>query len=434
MTIRSRATRSRRRFLAELGLGAAAGAALPFVPFLESEARAVSTPARRLVLFVTGNGTQRESFVPAGGEPSRILEPLRRHWARTTVCSAGIEQRVFVSGGAGRDHVRSHPQLLTGRRIDEDRATAATGISVDQYIANAIGGDTPFRTLVLGGFGRAGAYSFTGPNAPVNAERSPETALARTFAGVASAESGPSLRDQQRVRIADLARRHLGDVGRRVGVLDRRRIEAHVAGLDELERRIDTLASITCAEPELAGPMGNEHNSDLQAEILASAMACDLTRVGMLVLGNSGNVGESFPFLGITEDAHEIAHATRGTSSRGDARAKEQHTQINTWNCEKLAVLLDKLAERTDAEGRPLLDTTVVMWIGPLASGSHEVADMPVVFGSGGGAIREGEVLDLGDRTTNDLLLTLCHAFGIEDETFGEADFCSGPITELLRP
>ena len=38
-----------------------------------------------------------------------------------------------------------------------------------------------------------------------------------------------------------------------------------------------------------------------------------------------------------------------------------------------------------------------------------------------------------GDRSHNDLLLTLAKVMGTPLQTFGESSFCTGPITEILN-
>ncbi|MCA9611467.1 MAG: DUF1552 domain-containing protein [Sandaracinus sp.] len=424
---------SRRSFLSALGLGAAGSLLAPWVPMLESEAHAQGTIPKRLVLFVTGNGNLRNTWVPDAGRvlgPS--MAPLARHESRLVVCAEGIEQRVFRSGGEGRDHVRSHPQLLTARRIGEDRATAATGISIDQHVAATLGPDRPFPVLSLGA-GNTATYSFTGPNAPYAAVNNPQTVLDRVFAGVGGAT--PDARDVARQRILETVHGHLGAVRPRIAPADRHRIDAHVERLEDVRRRLATASSLVCERPDLTVPSrswgsaeGHRDAPDLQARLLAAALGCDLTRVGMVTLGNSGNVGLQYSWLGTNRDAHDIAHAARG--GRGETEAMEIQTRIDEWHAERFAVLLDQLEDTPERDGSSVLDHSLVVWVSPLAQGNHSVSDMPFVLA--GGLVRGGRAVRVHDRTHNDFLVSLCSLLGMPDRSFGEAEFCSGPIEELL--
>ena len=78
----------------------------------------------------------------------------------------------------------------------------------------------------------------------------------------------------------------------------------------------------------------------------------------------------------------------------------------------------------------------MVLWVGGEMghADSHSFADMPyVVFGQAGGSLVTGQHLELGpDRPNNDLMLTLLHAMGIEDETFGKPEYNTGVISQML--
>jgi hypothetical protein len=82
-----------------------------------------------------------------------------------------------------------------------------------------------------------------------------------------------------------------------------------------------------------------------------------------------------------------------------------------------------------------LLDNTVVLWCNELAKGNvHGRVNAPYVLaGRAGGALRSGRFLNFdGDVPHNNLLLSLTHAMGLDDTSFGNPDWCTGPLTGLL--
>jgi hypothetical protein len=397
---------TRRSFLAKLGVGAASGALSAWVPVLEAEAQAARVP-KRLVMFITPGGTLHDRLIPTGATPSQLLMPLARHWPRVTVCAQGINQRVFSSGGPGDDHQRAVTQLLTARRLTGTSQLSSGGVSIDHHIAATIGADRLFRVLHLG-VGRAAPHSYLAANTPLNAEVSPAAALGRIFAGV-TGSGGPSARDQQRLRVLAMVRGQLAQVRRRVGAADQMRIDAHADGLDELQTRINAASRLTCARPALAGAGDYEHALDQHAELVTAGFACDLARVAVISVGSGGDVGQTFPWLGVADDHHELSHA----AANRDAAAMDKITRIHVWYAARVAALLDRLAARALADGSTLLDHTMVLWLSSLAQGNHRVENLPVVVANGGGMIRGGRVLRLAGRSHSDFLVTLARAFGL---------------------
>jgi hypothetical protein len=53
-------------------------------------------------------------------------------------------------------------------------------------------------------------------------------------------------------------------------------------------------------------------------------------------------------------------------------------------------------------------------------------------MGNAAGYFKQGQVLKVSGRGTNDLHTTLCNAFGIADKTFGNPAYCSGAIADLV--
>ena len=82
-----------------------------------------------------------------------------------------------------------------------------------------------------------------------------------------------------------------------------------------------------------------------------------------------------------------------------------------------------------------MFDGTLLLWCNELAKGNvHTRTDAPYVLaGRAGGAIDTGRFLRFdGDVPHNNLLLSLIQAMGLDDRSFGNPDWCTGPLIGLL--
>ena len=144
---------SRRHFLKNLGLGAAA---LPFISNLSAFASraALNSRKQRLVVMFSPNGTVPWDFWPdeegAAFTLKRILEPLKDFQSRMLVMH-GVCDKVR---GDGDNHMRGMGCLLTGVELfpgniqggSDTPAGWASGISIDQEIAGFLQSKEETRT------------------------------------------------------------------------------------------------------------------------------------------------------------------------------------------------------------------------------------------------------------------------------------------------
>jgi hypothetical protein len=57
---------------------------------------------------------------------------------------------------------------------------------------------------------------------------------------------------------------------------------------------------------------------------------------------------------------------------------------------------------------------------------------MPFLLAGGGGGLRAGRYLQYDGVSHNDLLVTILNLFGDERQTFGEEQYCTGPLPNLV--
>jgi hypothetical protein len=132
----------------------------------------------------------------------------------------------------------------------------------------------------------------------------------------------------------------------------------------------------------------------------------------------------------VNEEHHELSHA-----ADNDVAASDKLIKINAWHAEQIKYLLDKLSAAKEADGGSLLDNSIVLWGNELGAGnSHTYKDIPWLLAGGAGSkLRLGRFLANKDQPHNNLLLTICHAMGLDDvKSFGIPALCTGPLAGLL--
>jgi hypothetical protein len=334
--------------------------------------------------------------------------------------------------------------MLTGGSLLEGSFTGAGGpagwadrISVDQAIANRIGGRSRFPSLEFGvrieGQEPLRVISYRGANQPNLAVDDPRRMYDRIFADLTldDSERESRLRDQRSV--LDFVKDDIALLQRRVTSEDRARLDAHLGGIRNIEQRLNA-AQVVCEPPSLPGGLDPRAMESfpavgkLQLDLMLLAHRCDMTRVSTFMWANADS-WQYYPWIGVDEEHHELSHA-----GDDDLAARDKLIAINVWHAEQLAYLLDGLALAQEADGSYMLDNTLVLWGNELGAGNtHGYTDIPwLLAGGAGGALRMGRALQLPDHPHNDLLVSVCQAMGMHDvTTFGIPGVCTGPLPGL---
>jgi hypothetical protein len=188
-----------------------------------------------------------------------------------------------------------------------------------------------------------------------------------------------------------------------------------------------------CEGPDLGQPLNIQAEENvplmgrLQMDLLVKALQCDLTRVGLLQWVAPVK-GQIYSWLGHDTDHHALTHRPLS-----DLVAQSRLTEINTWYAEQLAYLISALKAVPEGAGT-LFDNTVIWWCTEISHGNvHERRDMPFLLAGGcGGTFRTGRYLRYGAAPHNNLHVSLMNAMGVPGNSFGNPDYCTGPLTGLV--
>ncbi len=434
--------RTRREFLRDLGLGAAA---LPFVCNLPSLGFAGSEARKQRIVFLfSPDGTVPWNFWPEqeGAEFTlpEILTPLEPFKDRLLTLK-GVCNKLR---GDGDGHMRGMGCLLTGIELlpgniqggSDTPAGWASGLSIDQEIRNFLQANpdtaTRFGSLEFGIMvpDRADTWTrwvYTAANKPVTPIDDPYQMFAKLYGEMQDRESLTSILDDLQEDFARLRSNISPD--------DRQLLDEQATFVREMEQELKAAetAAVGHPVPELE-PGVREDNDNMpqltkmQMDLMVHSFVADFARVASFQFTNS--VGQPrMKWLGIEEGQHDLSH-----EPDENKEAQEKLTKINKWYCEQLAYLVQRLADTPEPGGNgSLLDNTLLVWTNELGQGnSHTRDNIPFVLVGNGLGFQMGRSLKYDDVPHNRLLMSFAHGFGHHIETFGKARFCEdGPLTGL---
>lgn len=440
-------TLSRRNFLRGAG-GIAVG--LPVLGSLlprRVEAQMAAAPIKRFITYFNPNGVIPAGWYPTPGADERTftlgashapLEPFKSK----IIWTSGIDMK-SSKAGPGERHQTGMGTLLTGRPLlagnfvggDGSLAGWGSGISVDQRMVDVIGASNTIPSLELG-VRASGAevrhrLSYRASATPLPPENNPRLAFDRLFGEMGSAPEEVRKLRRQRKSVLDAVVSQFGALNRKLGTDDKRKVDAHLTMVRDLERRI-VVDGPACTPPEMLAedPAPDSETTmpdviKLQMDIMVVAMTCDLTRVGTIQCSNAEN-HIAMPWIPSLGDGHGLSHA--GPSSPNEAGELRKR---DTWYATQLAYLLGRMDAVMEGE-RSLLDNSVVFWGNELSVGAtHSHLNMPFLIAGGAGHFRMGRYLQYSNASHVNMLLSFLHAMGIEDQTFGAPEFCEGPLSGL---
>lgn len=410
----------RRQFLR----GSSCALALPLLPSLRGAAPpdspAGKSQAKRLVCVGTQLGFYKPEFFAEGGTP-RLMEPLEAAGlgdSFTTI--SGLDHK----GPSGNGHQLVYT-LYTGRVLPS--------ISLDQFVAPAIGRDTRYESLQLccGEAQQKASLAFTKSGVPLPVTLRPSALYARIFGAGALElkrqayliESGRSLLDE----LTEDARLVSG----RASPSDRQRLDEYLTSVraveGKLQRRQDWLDKPYPEPPESLDLPVEENvdgsylldNEDLMWDLMALAIKNDSTRVISMTIPITDRV--------LIVDGKFMSEGYHRLSHHGNKREKiEGLLTVEERHMQGAARFLKALKDAPDVDGGSLLDSTVTLLGSAMGdAAAHRRTNYPLLVAGGG--LRHKQHLSCGtaevpNTMACDLYVTVLQQLGLEVEQFGTSE------------
>jgi hypothetical protein len=245
-----------------------------------------------------------------------------------------------------------------------------------------------------------------------------------------------------------------------VGSEDKQSIDEHLTSIRNIETRLQAtttappsatdggapISTVTgtpaaCSFPNTSGEPSIKPASStpvltkLHMDLAIAAFAADLTRVAVMQISDQGAANLVMDWLGFTAGGPLASDPNTGDANGYHAIAHEntmRKVTCDTWFQSQIAYLIGQMKSISDPTGKSMLDSSVIVGMNSMRTGTHETTGVPVVMaGSCGGYFKTGRSLALPAGTPNNgLLVALCNAMGAPVTTFGEASY-GGELTVL---
>jgi hypothetical protein len=428
------------------------GMALPFLEAMRhsSAGAASATPPRRAVfLFIPVGFTDMTRYEPImqpspAGLPytlPTVLAPLEPIQSKLTIIG-NLENRICELGN-GDGHERGTASLLTCQPAILNGSQFTNGISIDQYLARSISG-TAIPSLELGVEQSADSgnsvlsanVSWAEGGRPVAKEVDAGRVWDRLFSELALSADELALRRARRESLLDYTRESATALRTQLGEVDRIKLDQYLSGVADLEARLQQTSQ--CITPIPVAPAGKYDNSgdpavvdvngltarhDIMLDLMAHALACDITRVGSFMFVNGGFA--DWRFLGFRDEHHLMSHSANEFAAELDA--------ICTWEIERIAKFCAKLDSIEESDGSTLLDNTLVFVSSDVADGQlHNYDNLPVLLIGGGNSVTKmGQAIrPSNEQPLANLFVSMMRFMGVDGNTFG-ADG-TGPLADVM--
>lgn len=393
-----------------------------------------SQPPVRCVCLFSGNGFHPKEWWARGEgaqmELGKVLEPLTPFREKLNFIE-GLFNAEALHGGI---HSAQTGQLLSGAKLAPNGAIRS-GTSMDQVMAQQIGGSTKVPSLVLGceaslpnvhknySMVYSSHISWSSPTTPTTLELYPALAFDRLFRDET---------DRADRSVLDAVLEEATSLRGRISISDQQRVDEYLSSVREVEQRIEragqdqrlqgwrpTLEKPNMPRPADGLPQDIDQHMRLMCDILILAFKTDTTRICTLKLNNDWSQLR-FPHLEVNDIHHLVSHSD-----------SDDWIKVNQFFVQQVAYIAKRLDETQEGE-RSLLDNTMVLYLSSMLNGHHHVKDLPVVLlGGGGGRIQGGRVLHYKEQPNRQmcrLYLSMMDKMGVRLDRFGDAD---EPLAEI---
>jgi hypothetical protein len=476
---------SRRAFLRAMGAGFAA---LPFSRLLTNSVAQAAGEALPLK-FVTiyhPHGLSAEYWAMKAGDTETTFDigyencSLQPFDDAATYGKSFKDKLLVIEGIDHLSNANGHDSagtILTGSRIES--GAKPQNISLDQFLAvsKGLGSGTRVTSLSLGvgvdGTASGQTLSYGEGGAALPKIIDPGKAFDLLFDGVVIGDDPAANAAAERKRklsqsVIDYQKWDINRLRAKLAPPEQQKLDQHLTSLSELEKQLGggSGAGAQCKVPTRPDaskfPQLKQYNggepyfdaiTDAHIDVLAQALACDLTRFATLFMNDLSYADNP---LGFPQDNHAaVAHTynaspvgNNGRPGDGDPASWLPLAKFNKYAYGKVARLMQKLDELG------ALDSTLIYVTSDMGNPSlHSTRNVPTVLAGGANAkFRMGRRLKLnadcpadspwcGENdavfkpvTNSKLLVSIAQAFGVEVDAFGtqpDPALTQGALSEL---
>ncbi len=373
----------------------------------------------RMVAIGNAFGFYAQQFFPQATGPDydtpHLLEPIAQHRQHITVYS-GLDHG--VKGG----HFAVHSFLSGVRQVDA-KGMPDGNISLDQRMAETVGGATRFPSLTLGseeGLHGGCMMSWTRSGTRVNPIQGPRELFRKLFLNESAAEQERT-KDRLTLQgsILDSVNGDARSLKHRLDSQDQQKLDEYFTSVRDVEKVLEQRQK-WAGVPKPGAPMPEPENRGLVTDIpvlydlIALALQTDSTRIATLEIAG----GFEAAVLGVRKEYHSLSHHGQVQESI------DLLVKLERYQTEQFARFLGKMTSIEDGDGS-LLDHTMVLFGSGMGNGNaHTNVNLPVVLAGGGfkhGTYQAFPADSPNRQPLSNLFLTLLQRFGVEQKKFASS-------------
>jgi len=458
---------NRRKFLAQLSLGAGAALLDPVAATLVSEAHGQAIQRKLFVIFLMGNGIRATNvFTPGGVSPGTTdswdaVAPTKDYqWPAMVQALAPYREKMLLIDGLANEIPLSQHSAGYGALSGRPAAQGASseyggppgGITLDQFIANRIGQGTRLKSILCG----AGRYESkraanvvfaAGEQKPVPFFINPRALFDYVYGPIVTDASGKNVVAARQRIVFDSIKDDIKRLQGNLATYEKTKLDDYLQAMEDFEKRMQIPVDASCGKPTM--PLDStegllpEDVIDNAAAQATLALQCGLTNVVGIALG-VGMSHQTYP------DFRRLAKGTKWESDGAipgyghDENAEQALADgiVNNYGATVMKTVADALGTIKVGD-HTLFDDSLLMYMSDNADAHHAGHKRWPLYllGNAGGALKvDGSYRryptkgSAGARSLCDLFCSIATAVGAPTTDFGKGgvEEVKGPLEELM--
>lgn len=307
-------------------------------------------------------------------------------------------------------------------------------ISIDQHLAQSLGQDTRFESIVMSSLGgvnrpyRSSTLSFDRSGRPIPAQNNPAEIFRRMFGSVTESERNAL---SSRGSILDEVLSEAKELNRRLGRRDQQKMDEYLTSVREVEKMTQRAVKwqntpkprVDASGLELeSNPTSPREYLTVMYDLIVLALQTDTTRVATFqTAAEEAGPTDSFPkAVGLGASSHKLSH---------EKKDYDDVARYLTFLNEMHSNFITKLDSIQEGDGT-LLDNTLCFY-GCATSKTHKAINYPIILSGGKNlGFRHGSHLHYSDDIPlSNLFLTFANQLGRPTNRFADS---TADITEVL--